>query len=241
MTILHASRKLSRGQSLLEMALLLALVVVIVIGSLMLFGITVQQMYCTVVGIFGVKPAVCSCSLDLTGTMGNMSNWNVTSGNAWDGQSAQLCTGYKSGGEQRAFAGDASCTDYTVKVTSTLAKGDGDGVYFRITNEPAINGYVFQYDPGYRGGQYVNGAFLIRKIVNGSETGPLAAVPAPTDFNWYNVSHQLSVRVYGKTMTGYVDGRPVVSATDSDNPRGRVGLRTWDSSQACFADLKVSP
>jgi hypothetical protein len=145
------------------------------------------------------------------------------------------------GGEHRGFTGEDNWDDYTVNIsTANLDHGSGYGVYFRASNEPDIDGYVFQYDPGYRGGHYPNGAFLIRKVVDGDETNPIAVNPAPADYEWYDVDRQVSVKVQGDTFTALIDGEEVVQGTDSQFATGRVGLRTWDGSLGCFDDLTVS-
>jgi len=92
-----------------------------------------------------------------------------------------------------------------------------------------MNGYVFQYDPGY-----YPGAFIIRKWVNGRElSAPIAVAKAP-GYDWYSSPRDIEVVVEGDTFTAYVDGVEVLTATDSTYATGGSGLRNWDSTKVCF-------
>jgi Flp pilus assembly pilin Flp len=92
-----------------------------------------------------------------------------------------------------------------------------------------MNGYVFQYDPGYS-----PGSFIIRKWVNGRELSVPIAVAKASGYDWYNTPRDIQVVVKGDTFTAYVDGTPVLTATDSTYTSGGTGIRTWDSTQVCF-------
>ncbi len=52
--------------------------------------------------------------------------------------------------------------------------------------------------------------------------------------------HELRVEITGNTMSGYLDGNRVVTATDATFGSGRVGLWTKSDSQTCFDDLNVT-
>ena len=232
----------SQGQSNVEYAIIIALIAVLVIVVLALLGVQLGSVYCSVVDIFIDAPAQCggdSSTVLLQDPFDTLDDWNFTAGNGWELLDGQLAV--TQGGEQRGFTGDANWTDYSVQVEqANLKQGNGYGVYFRISNEPAINGYVFQYDPGYHGGAYPNGAYLIRKVVNGNETPPIAVAAAPDRFEWTNVTRTIKVDVRGSSFTTSIDGTTVLQAEDTQFAAGRVGLRSWDSSRATFDDLVVS-
>jgi hypothetical protein len=92
-----------------------------------------------------------------------------------------------------------------------------------------MNGYSFQYDPGY-----YPGSFIFRKWVNGREIATPFAVSKAPGFDWYSAPRDVRVVVKGDTFTAYVDGQPVLTAQDSTYTSGGTGLRTWDSTQVCF-------
>ena len=52
---------------------------------------------------------------------------------------------------------------------------------------------------------------------------------------------ELRVDVAGNHFTGFLNGRPVVEATDDAYPAGRVGLWTKADSVTCFDDVTASP
>lgn len=220
------------GQGLVEYALL-AVLILMVVGSLQLYGISLQGAYCEVVSFFGAEPAACGAVVLLEEAFDSLDAWTFTHGNGWVLEDGKLRI--EEYGEHRAFTGDEEWEDYTIHLGETvLYEGLGYGVYFRVTDEPDINGYAFQYDEGY------GESFIIREVVNGYELHPPIAVePAPAGFDWYNTPHSVDVEVRGDTYTAYVDGNPVVSVIDDTSPSGKIGLRGWNTD-ALFDDLTVT-
>ncbi len=105
----------------------------------------------------------------------DLDRWDFTVGRRWRAEGGKLCAGPR--GEHRGFTGDESWADYTVHVNvAEQYRDNGYGVYFRISNEPRINGYAFQYDPGYG-----RGAFLIHRSSTVVSCGllSLSAMPRP--------------------------------------------------------------
>ncbi len=223
-----------QGQSFTEIAIILGLLVSTTIAALSAYGISVRDVYCTVIGGFGVEPQACQAHLLWEDGFDDLDRWNMTNGNGWALDDGQLCV--TRGGEHQAFTGDEEWDDFTFQLDqANMTRGNGYGLYFRVSNEPAINGYAFQYDPGY------NKSFIFRKIVNGHELWPPIAVSkAPPDFQWNNTAYQVSVQAKGDDFTAFINGEPVVSANDSSYSTGRVGLRIWGDTRVCFDDLSVT-
>ena len=222
------------GQSLIEYALILALVAVLAIIILTILGVSVSDVYCSIVGIFGGDPAGCQVSLLWSDLFDDLDDWNFTRGNGWELDEGQLCN--TQGGEHRGFTGEENWDDYTINVgEAELDQGNGYGVYFRASDEPNVDSYVFQYDPGYG-----SGAFLIRKVRNGNETPPIGIVYAPPGYDWNDQSREVEVDVRGDTFTVSLDGEEVLEVQDDEFPNGKVGLRTWDGTRACFDNLTVT-
>lgn len=218
---------------MVEYALILGLSAILVIIIVALLGTQLASVYCSVVGFFGVSSPSCgeNNTFLLQDSFDNLNGWSFTVGNGFRLQNGQLVATV--GGEQRGFTGDANWTDYTVEVqNANLQQGNGYGVYFRTTDEPTVNGYVFQYDPGY-------GKYVIRRVVNGNEMPPIA-VSATAPSQWTNVSRSVQIDVRGSTFTARVDGVTVLQARDSQFASGRVGIRTWDDTRASFDNLTVS-
>jgi Flp pilus assembly pilin Flp len=138
-------------------------------------------------------------------------------------------------GENRSFM-DYQGNDFQMSIdVAHLTEGQGYGVWFRANDIDAssgINGYTFQYDPGYG-----NGAFLFRKWENGHERSPFGRIDVG-DFEWYE-EHEITLQVEGNTFTAFVNGEPVITAQDDTYDAGTVGLRTWGSSRAYFDDILI--
>jgi len=142
-----------------------------------------------------------------------------------------LCCDRWGGIFNNEFAGD----DYTVNIDkANLIRGNGYGVWFRAQDYDRPEGCIFQYDPGYRGG-----SFLFRKWVNGHELRPFA-VQRSLGFDWHGDDHDVQVVAEGNTFTAYVNGEPVLTASDDTYTEGGVGLRTWDRTQVCFDDFTIT-
>jgi hypothetical protein len=222
--------KYSLGQTTLELSLFVGVFVLVVIATIPIVrnsAVNVFDQTSTILETGNI--AVVTNTYEFT----SPENWSVAQGqfSIQDGIIRNTKTG-----EGRAFTKDFNGTDYSVDIrVAQLQNGDGYGVWFRADpNAPnGVNGYTFQYDPGYGGGE-----FIIRKWVNGSEKGPFARTSAK-GFDWNN-PHNIKVNAVGDTFTAYVDGKPVLTGKDSTYSSGTAGLRTWDGTHATFEDYTIS-
>ena len=131
--------------------------------------------------------------------------------------------------------GDQTWTDVQVDTTATLDSGSGYGVYFRATgtSKTKVSGYVFQYDPG------VGNKFIVRKVVNGTESAPIAIGAMPAGFPIYGVAHDVSVSAVGTHIVCKVDGKTVLDFNDSTFSSGGTGLRSWGGASVSFASVQA--
>ena len=131
--------------------------------------------------------------------------------------------------------GDQTWTDFQVNTTATLDSGSGYGVYFRATgtSKTKITGYVFQYDPG------VGNKFIVRKVVNGTESAPIATGAMPAGFSIYGATHDVSVSAVGTHIVCQVDGKAVLDFNDSTFSSGGTGLRSWGGAAVSFASVQA--
>jgi hypothetical protein len=226
----------SKGQGLVEYVLLIGLLVIGTALVLQLSGVRLSDVYCRTARIFSgedvcaaVKYA-CEDSFDA-----GLDGWTKGQG-AWQSKNGSACAS----GVGMIFdkcSADLKPKDYTVQVSGAhLMKGNGYGVFFRTTlnDKGQFNGYTFQYDPGYGGG-----AFIFRKWVDGRELPPFAVAPAK-GYDWYGAPKDVAVSVQGNQFTAYIDGVPVLTASDSSYTQGGTGLRSWDSSQVCVDNFGIS-
>ena len=213
--------KRQSGQGLVEYGLIIALVGIAAILALAATGTSLEDVYCSAIDGLGGE-----------GCRFVPESWSIVRGK-WTTDD-QICGG---NGEGRIFADGFSGDDYVINIDSAkLFQGNGYGVYFRSTEPDFVDGYTFQYDPGYG-----SGAMIMRKWVNGSELNPPFAIEwMPSDFNWHNTSHQVQLSVVGDTFKVTIDGEELMSATDDSYPEGGFGLRTWDNTKVCFDGISVS-
>jgi len=133
--------------------------------------------------------------------------------------------------------GDQSWTDYELMVEAELFSGNGYGIYYRVTGEPDISGYCFQY--------IATGTpkFLVRPVVDDHEKLAIYKVLMDeifSEFDVYNQSHEISIRVENNHHTIQVDGRVVAEFDDDSFSSGMAGFRTWSTSEVVFRDLTLS-
>ena len=124
--------------------------------------------------------------------------------------------------------GDPAWTDVQLSVNATLSSGSGYGVYFRSDGQSKISGYCFQFDPG------VGNKFIVRKVVAGVESAPIASAAMPAGFNVYGAPHATTISAVGDHIVCKVDGVTVLDFTDSTFTSGSAGLRSWGNSTVGF-------
>lgn len=161
----------------------------------------------------------------------SMAGLNTLTG-SWSVKNGLLIPGTK--GEQRLGFGDLGWKDYSLQLNATLTSGSGYGVFYRDNGLAAISGYSFVYDAS-------NGKFVVRKMVNGAESGTLASVKMPKNFPVYNTAHAITISVVGSSHVISVDGSQVLSFTDSTFASGAAGLRDLSGSKAGFDSVAVNP
>ena len=135
-------------------------------------------------------------------------------------------------GGRLAF-GDNSWTDVQIDVSATLNSGPGYGVYFRSDGKANISGYCFQYDPG------LGNKVVVRKVVNGAETAPIASAAMPAGYGIYGTQHDVSIVAVGTHIVCKVDGVTVLEFNDSTFSSGSAGLRGWSGTNVGFMSAKA--
>jgi Flp pilus assembly pilin Flp len=227
----------SIAQSVTEYAIILALVVVVLILVLSVTGVSVQKVFCSVLRGLGGSGPGCNTTY-CQDNFNDMANWSDKTG--WTIRNGQLCNVTNNGGlpnvnscsQTRDLPSDYEVTaDY-----ANLTAGAGYGIFIRTQTTSPLNGYVFQFDPG------LGNAFLFRKWVNGAEQGAMQPVYyPPSSFVFLNTPHTIKVTAKGSLLQAYVDGKLVLSITDSTYTSGGTGLRTWDSTSVCFDNFGIKP
>jgi pectate lyase len=161
---------------------------------------------------------------------GNATGWSK-SGGSWtvvtDGSPAYRQT--STGADAKAQAGTTTWTDYATQARVRPLAFNGSGRYAAVLSR-AQNMTNF-----YFLGLSNSGSVILGKRVGGGPTTLASAPLAVTIGTWYT----LRLEAFGTNLRGFVDGVPVVSASDSSLAAGRVGFATYFAS-ASFDDLVVS-
>ena len=230
-----SSRKLSRGQGLTEYILILASTVVTILLVLELTGYSVRDGYCAAARGFGADGVCAGEQVYCEDDFANLDDWQTNWG-TFTNQDGQICTSGTAKNYSTCSQSMANMSDYTIDLSGVhQTRGNGYGVFFRGTElDGRTNGYIVQYDPGWRGG-----AIIMRKWVNGRELPPFATYRMPS-YDWYSQPHDLRVDVRGNTFTVYLNGEEVLVAHDDTYPEGGIGLRSWDRTEVCIDGVKVS-
>jgi hypothetical protein len=221
------------GQGLLEYVILIALISIGIALVLNLYGLSVRDVYCNIADKISSGDSCKVAQICQDDFSTDFKGWSTLEGSGGSVQNGQLCPSNYTRALNTCST-SKRLKDYTYKLNgANLKSGNGYGLIFRAENtKSGMNGYVFQYDPGY-------GAFIFRKWANGVELNPPFAVAPAKGYDWYNVPRDVQVDVKGDTFTAYVDGKPVLTAKDSAYTSGGAGLRTWDSTQVCFDQFGI--
>ena len=149
---------------------------------------------------------------------------------AWKIVNGQLVPPLSGG---RLAFGDTGWTDVQLDVNATLNSRPGYGVYFRSDGKPNITGYCFQFDPG------LGNKFVVRTVVAGKESAPIATAKMPAGFSIYGTPHATTISAVGSHIVVKVDGVVVLDFNDSTFTSGSAGLRSWYGTTVGFIGAKA--
>jgi type IV pilus assembly protein PilA len=179
------------------------------------------------------------CSVHFAGAAGpvwtsdwsNLSSLSIVSG-GWTLVNGQMVPTPPNGGA--ALFKSPTPADFQLESTAVLNSGPGYGIYFRSTVVGgAISGYAFQFDPG------LGNKFVVRKVTNGAESGPIAMSSMPTGYPIYGTAHKTTITAIGSHIVVKVDGVPVLDFVDSTYASGQTGMRAWYGSNVGFNSVSA--
>lgn len=120
----------------------------------------------------------------------------------------------------------AQWTDYRLTAFVRNEDDDAIGLVFRYVD--ANNYYRFSMDAERRYRRLV-------RVINGIHT-----ILTEDDRRYVkDVDYAVTVEAIGESLNVYLDGEPILSATDASHPSGTVGLYCWASQGARFFDIRV--
>jgi pectate lyase len=157
---------------------------------------------------------------------GNTAGWTASGGSwtATDGLLRQSGTS----SDARSRAGDTGWTDYTVSVTVKPTTFNGVNRFVAVlARAQSATSYYYLAARS-------NNTLELKRLDNGTAT-TLASAPLSVGTGR---TYRLSLQVSGSALTGAVDGRTAVTATDTRYRAGQVGVATYYAS-ADFDDVTV--
>lgn len=230
-----------RGQSLVEYALILALIAATLLLTLRLLGVSVADVFAAMVAALGGD--ACEVYTD-TGFDGGLDDWTPVEYGFWRGDmgtsDGQLAAAPLSAMLLDGFSGE----DYTIDVGEVRLQQvrnvyQGYGVMFRSSQDRRgrMNGYMVEIEKVNRRD---SGTLYFSKWVNGNQVRPpIAAQRLSSDFDWENPP-RLKVGVEGDTFTAFLDGKEVLQGRDSLYTEGTVGVAANFGSKMQMDELSVS-
>ncbi|MBT3313746.1 MAG: hypothetical protein HN390_03945 [Anaerolineae bacterium] len=228
------TKQSTKGQGLVEYALIVALIIAGVLVSLEMTGYTLREAYCRAAQTLGSEQTCGEEEIYCEDDFASADNWTSQYG-TWTNSEGQLCTSAGAKNFNNCSQSMSNNEDYSIKLDGAqLDRGNGYGVFFRGTDMGGrTEGYIVQYDPGWGGG-----SIIMRKWVNGRELPPFAIKRMP-GYDWFGEPHDIQLDVEGDTFTFTLDGEEVLVGQDDTYTEGGVGLRSWDGTEVCFDNLSI--
>lgn len=127
------------------------------------------------------------------------------------------------------FAGETSWTDYTVTVRVKPVAFEGTDRFVGLAARASSSSTY------YRLALYNSGRAELQAVQSGDVDVLAWTTQSVTTNTWYT----LKITVSGKTISGWVNGSSIGSATSSVSTAGRIGLQTLHAT-ASFDDVAVS-
>lgn len=235
---MHIKKRGESGQGLIEYILLIALIGVVLIGAMNLMGISLKDAFTAVAGLFDRDSAPAgggdaggdgSAAVnlfydDFLDTA--MNDWRSLKTSLFNDKvwvsDGSLHAGPLASATLKKFSGsDYVVTASGAQLTQTGKTYQGYGLWFRMSNEKAPNGYMVEIE---KKNARDPGLIYISKWVNGYQiTPPIASAPLPKDFDW-NKPGDLQVVVEGNTFTASLGGVEMLTAADKTYTSGTVGI-----------------
>lgn len=163
---------------------------------------------------------------------GDTAGWNLQSGFSVysDGGDNVLQYAYSAGSSTRKYAtaGESTWTHYAVEMQmESSADSNNIGMFGRYSNDN--NYYLLRLETA-------NDMVTLIKKASGTST-ILDTQPVVLDLNTY---YTLKLEMNNDQLTGYVDGAPLVSATDAAHTSGKLAIGGYSKSSYSIDDVVVT-
>lgn len=234
------------GQSVVEYAVIIALVIVGMILAVTVFGEELEAAYCGIANALGAE----NCSFQAEAAVpcdfqfeegDNFDNW-ITAGGY--GQTVEIKGGYAvfSGGQRGQMLYTHECSEEygnndividAKEVTVEPIKGFGISTFILMfRSQGTNNGYKFVYYPPPWNLMVVYTVYEGRHILLDYGWAPGEMRSQPNDFQ---------IRVVGNEITAYINNQFVLQGFDSKYPEGSVGIHNGSNTRTTIGSFTVKP
>ena len=124
--------------------------------------------------------------------------------------------------------GDPEWANTVTSVRLRNSDDDGIGVMFRVADPNNYYRFSMDRELSYRR--------LTKTVAGITTTLAEDSVPYAID-----TGYDVAIRAFGSALAVYLDGAPILAATDSSLASGRIGLYSWRSTGAQFDNVVVAP
>lgn len=230
---------MKRGQGLVEYALLLAVVVLATALLLNITGVSINDIFCRVVGSLGGEVcAETSCVLAFDDPA-ELDSWNardVKNGNLII-ENSQLCN---KGTQMNYFA---ACAEGGFD-------GEGYSDFTAILDGIKINKYDNDLNPGFdfvfRADDKGNGYWLsysakVNRVIFWKQVSGVRILldSAPVPAEWVNEDLTFVLKVQGDTFSVYRDNQLILEVSDDTYDSGAFGWRNKPGSSTCIDGIVI--
>jgi Flp pilus assembly pilin Flp len=230
------------GQAYAEYAVLLALIALVVLLALAALGVSVDNAFAAIAGMFRGSPTPTSDNSYKTEFDGDLKDWFIAKFGVWRGKAEIEHGKLKLDPVTLSMLKGHMLKDFDVQVSGVGIEHEkkvwnGYGLMFRADSS-GRNGYMFEIEKKNAGQP---SQMYFSKWVDGKQTKlPGAAVNLPDNFDWKNASSmQISAR--GDTLTAYVGGKQVLQTRDSTYSQGQVGIASNAGTEITVDSFSLTP
>ncbi len=229
------------GQGMVEYALLIGLLSLVVVLGLTASGQSISGVFARIFDSPATDAEQAEANPCRTIAQSD-ADWVAITDKFWKGgieaQNGRYNVCPLCGGLLPAFSGNDYQIDLSgIRVTNTKSTWNGYGVTFRSTLGPkGLDGYMFEIE---RTNKNTPTKIYFSKWIEGKQIKPaIRELQLPAGIDWNNPP-AMSVGVQGNNFTAYMNGNPVLEASDSTYTQGGAGVFANAGTQVSFDNFRV--
>ena len=164
----------------------------------------------------------------------------VQSSNIWSYEAVELETKYHLG--THVVTGDAGWADYSFNAVVRSTDNDGVGLIFRYQDSGNYYRVLLMNDPAWSGRDASGTPFNspVRRIQKFEDGEPIILAEAKVDSAYPAGYFSLSVDVRSDSIRAFLNGEPILAASDDSYVSGGIGLLSYANTGAYYDSVSVT-